>query len=159
MRRPKRMFVAAAAVAFVFTAGGAVEAGSASAASAAGNASAASSPHKARSSPSHSGREHLVPGSDWTIEIDHARADACEIETIGAGHDFTTDRFGDSGTYKGGRLTVTEKWTAGASKGLVFKGTWSRPAKRFRGPFSGYLTGYTGQLVEGAVQSFHGSTC
>jgi hypothetical protein len=100
---------------------------------------------------------HVKPGSTWTSEAD---GNGCEIQTFAAGHTWTGDGFGDSGTYTGGGTKITTTDTAGNDTSLVFSGSYSKAKKQYTGTFNGRdsITA-TGQLVKGAVSSWDGHTC
>jgi hypothetical protein len=100
----------------------------------------------------------VKPHSQWTLE-DHGveHTGSCEVDTMRSNGTFTSDRFGDSGSWSGGGATITITWTAGQDHGVVFAGTFtSTPVKEYRGSFN---TGDLGVLVKGVVHSFHGQIC
>jgi hypothetical protein len=100
----------------------------------------------------------VQPGSRWTLE-DHGieHTGGCEIDTMRANGTFTSDLFGDSGTWSGGGRTITMTWTAGSDSGVTFSGTFTRtPVKEYSGSLS---TGDLGVLVKGIVHTFHGQVC
>jgi hypothetical protein len=72
-------------------------------------------------------------GSAWTLDITGA---GCQSDTFAAHHVFTAGTTnGDRGTYKGTRK-LTMAWTAGASTGAVFKGTWTRATGHYTGTYA-----------------------
>jgi hypothetical protein len=100
---------------------------------------------------------HVKPGGTWTSEAD---GNGCEIQAFGAGHTWTGDNFGDSGTYAGGGKKITMTDTAGTDTSLVFSGSYSTATKQYTGTFSGRddITA-KGQLVKGTVANWDGHTC
>jgi hypothetical protein len=101
--------------------------------------------------------QHVLPGSKWTLEDNNGGG--CEVDTFQASGTFTSDLFGDSGTWIGGGATIKVKWTAGQDTGFVFKGTFTRtPVKEYTGTLNGPPGPGTGQLVKGVV-SFNGHSC
>ena len=70
------------------------------------------------------------PGSQWTFGI---KGGACEVETFAAGGTFTSDLYGDSGTYTGGGSSIQMHWTAGGDAGLTYSGQWIAAKKEFKG--------------------------
>ena len=59
---------------------------------------------------------------------------------------FTSDLFGDSGTWSGGGATITVTWTAGQDNTLVFTGTFTKtPRREYKGSFD---TGFGAVFVE-----------
>jgi hypothetical protein len=100
---------------------------------------------------------HVKPGGVWTSEPD---GNGCEVQTFAAGHTWTGDGFGDSGTYTGGGKKITTTDTAGNDVTLVFTGSYSKAKKQYTGTFAG-RDGITakGQLVKGAVSTWNGYSC
>jgi hypothetical protein len=100
---------------------------------------------------------HVKPGGTWTSE---AVGNGCQIQTFAAGNTWTGDNFGDSGTYAGGGKKITTTDTAGNDTTLVFSGSYVKAKKRYTGTFNARdsITA-TGQLVKGAVSTWHGHTC
>ena len=95
-------------------------------------------------------------GSQWTAEVKGA---SCEIVTFAANGTFSGDMSNDSGTWSGGGKTINLKWTRGHADGLTFNGTFTKtPTKEYKGGFGGLVVG-PGQLVKGAVPTFHRVTC
>jgi hypothetical protein len=100
----------------------------------------------------------VKPGSQWTLE-DHGieGTGGCEVDTMASNGTFTSDLFGDSGTWSGGGATITVTWTAGSDNGVVFTGTFTKtPRKEYRGSLT---DGDPGLFIKGVVNSFHGQTC
>ncbi len=100
----------------------------------------------------------VKPGSQWTLE-DHGieGTGGCEVDTMASNGTFTSDLFGDSGTWSGGGATITVTWTAGDDNGVVFTGTFTKtPRKEYRGSLN---TGDSGLFIKGVVHSFHGQIC
>ena len=101
----------------------------------------------------------VKPGSHWTLE-DHGieGTGGCEVDTMASNGTFTSDLFGDSGTWSGGGSTITVTWTAGSDNGVVFTGTFVRTptTKEYKGSFN---TGDLGLLIKGVVHSFRGQIC
>jgi hypothetical protein len=92
--------------------------------------------------------QRLTPGSEWTLED---TGFVCEVDTFSAGHTFTSDRYGDSGTWSGGRKTIKMTWTSGSDTGLTFSGTFTKtPFKDYFGPLGGTRSG-TGRLAKGPI--------
>ena len=83
---------------------------------------------------------HVKPGGTWTSE---AVGNGCQIQTFAAG---------------GKKITTTD--TAGNDTTLVFSGSYVKAKKRYTGTFNARdsITA-TGQLVKGAVSTWHGHTC
>jgi hypothetical protein len=98
----------------------------------------------------------VKPGGQWTSEADK---NGCERETFAAGHTWTGDGFGDSGTYTGGGKKITTTDTAGNDTSAVFSGSYAKAKKQYTGTFNARdsITA-TGQLVKGAVASWDGYT-
>lgn len=100
----------------------------------------------------------VKPGSEWTLE-DHGieHTGGCEVDTMASNGTFTSDLFGDSGTWSGGGSTITMTWTTGEDNGATFNGTFTKvPVDEYRG---GLSDGDPGLLVKGVVHKFHGQTC
>ena len=92
----------------------------------------------------------VKPGSQWTLE-DHGieGTGGCEVDTMASNGTFTSDLFGDSGTWSGGGSTITVTWTAGSDNGTIFTGTFTKTSrKEYTGSFS---TGDLGLLIKGEV--------
>jgi hypothetical protein len=70
------------------------------------------------------------PGSQWTFAEKGA---ACEVETFASGGTWTSDQYGDSGTYTGGGSSIQLIWTAGDDEGLTYSGHWVAAKKEFKG--------------------------
>jgi hypothetical protein len=91
----------------------------------------------------------IKPNATWTIEVTGA---ACEVDTFNTTtHHFTSDLFGDKGTWSGGGSTISMAWTKGEDAGGTFSGAFTKPPKEYAGSFGGLLAGETGELVKGAV--------
>jgi hypothetical protein len=100
----------------------------------------------------------VKPGSKWTLE-DHGieHTGGCEVDTMSPNGTFTSDLFGDSGTWSGGGSTITVTWTTAQDRGVIFSGTFTTtPVKEYKGSFN---TGDLGVFVKGMVHTFHGQTC
>jgi hypothetical protein len=83
----------------------------------------------------------------------------CEVQTIGTGHTFVSDLFGDAGTFTGGATRIAETWTSGFDAGTTFSGKWDAATKSYVGKFGGTRSGVTGQLVKGDVASWDTASC
>jgi hypothetical protein len=90
----------------------------------------------------------IKPGSQWH---DASASTSCdEVITFAANNTFTADKAGDAGTWSGGGTTLTMRWTAGGSTGVVFKGTFTTtPDVEYLGKFSLGGTHESGELVKG----------
>jgi hypothetical protein len=101
----------------------------------------------------------VQPGSKWTFE-DHGieHTGGCEVNTFASNGTFTSDLFGDAGTWSGGGATLSMTWTAGEDTFVKFNGTFTKTAtvKEYKG---GISTGDAGAVVKGIVHTFHGQTC
>ena len=100
----------------------------------------------------------VKPGSHWTLEYHGVEGTGgCEVDTMASNGTFTSDLFGDSGTWSGGGATITVTWTAGDDNGVVFTGRFTKtPRKEYRGSLN---TGDSGLFIKGVVHSFHGQIC
>ncbi len=100
----------------------------------------------------------VKPGSHWTLEYHGVEGTGgCEVDTMASNGTFTSDLFGDSGTWSGGGATITVTWTAGQDNTLVFTGTFTKtPRREYKGSFN---TGFSAVFVEGVVHSFKGQIC
>jgi hypothetical protein len=95
------------------------------------------------------GKTHIKLGGVWTISSP-TNAFNCDVHTFGAGHTFTVDRFGDAGTYTGGKKKLVETYTAGGDAGSTFKGTWSKTHHDYQGTWvSSIGTPYAAILTPG----------
>ncbi len=99
----------------------------------------------------------VKPGSQWTLEYHGVEGTGgCEVDRMASNGTFTSDLYGDSGTWSGGGSTITMTWTAGDDSGVTFSGTFTKtPTKEYKGSFN---TGFTAALVKG-VHSFKGQHC
>jgi hypothetical protein len=103
----------------------------------------------ASASPARTARARVKPGSTWTLEA----GTQCESDAFAAHHRFSagvSDGSGDRGTVRGtGKLKMT--WTAGASAGAVFRGSFQRSTGHYLGTFG--MPGHTvaATLVPGTV--------
>ena len=91
--------------------------------------------------------QHVTTGSKWTLEV----GSDCLVQTFGAGHTWTADKYGDGGKYSGGAATIKEVWTTGEDAPSIFKGTYSSAAKGYTGKFRSVGGSAKAKLVKGAV--------
>jgi hypothetical protein len=93
---------------------------------------------------------HIGPRSVWTVQIQTG------CENVGfklTTHTFTdVEGIGDSGTWSGGGIRLTMKWTHGPSTGAIFRGTYHPmgTTPNYNGTFSGTLSG-PGGVIKGTV--------
>jgi hypothetical protein len=64
---------------------------------------------------------HIKSGSPYSIEW----GATCEALTFSSSGTFTSDLFGDSGTWSGGKTTLSMNWTAGSDQDAKFTGTFA----------------------------------
>jgi hypothetical protein len=70
-------------------------------------------------------------GTTWTLEI----GTGCESDSFGTRHRFSdVSASGDAGTYKGSKV-LRMTWTAGATAGATFKGTFVKANDDYAGPY------------------------
>jgi hypothetical protein len=100
----------------------------------------------------------VKPGSQWTLEFHGVEGTGgCEVDTMASNGTFTSDLFGDSGTWSGGGKTLHMTWTTGSDNGVIFNGTFTTtPRRQYKGSFN---SGFSGAVIEGVVHSFKGQTC
>ncbi len=91
---------------------------------------------------------HVKDGSQWTVVVQSA---TCEVVTFQSNGTFTADRYGDSGTWKGGGATLTMKWKAGALDRVRFSGTALDSGKVYEGSFSWSGNVDPGQVGKGGA--------
>lgn len=101
---------------------------------------------------------HIKPGAQWTAEVNGS---GCEVETFSANNTFTGDMDGDYGSWSGSGPSISMVWSGRGADPLTFVGTFTKtPVKEYAGRFNGSQpNSYSGQLVEGAVSTFHGFPC
>lgn len=96
-------------------------------------------------------------GAQWTNEVNGG---LCEVQTFSSNGTWTSDLYGDSGTWSGGGDRIDIKWTGGDEAGLTFHGPFTTtPTKEYSGKFGGFGVGATGQEVKGVVSSWNGVNC
>jgi hypothetical protein len=85
----------------------------------------------------------------WTIAVEGG---SCEVQTFASGHTWTSDRFGDAGTYTGGFHGLTEHFTTGNDVGAVFKATWSKARHDYKGTYmDASARTFPATLIKGAT--------
>jgi hypothetical protein len=87
----------------------------------------------------------IKPGSVWTA----ISADAvCQVVTFRSGGVFTSQN-GPSGTWSGGRKSLTMTWPGSPGQDLTFKGTFTKvPLKEYSGVFEDM---FPGQVEKGTA--------
>jgi hypothetical protein len=93
---------------------------------------------------------HITLGTQWTEYVVIGQCQVLTFAEKGTGPNrFTSDKFGDGGTYSGGGRKVSATVTTGGDVGLTFKGRWVKSVKWYELTFGGNATGNVGLLVEG----------
>jgi hypothetical protein len=93
---------------------------------------------------------HITLGSQWTqyVVVGHCQVLTFGDKEVGVNH-FSSDMFGDAGTYSGGGKRVNASVTTGGDAGITFKGKWVKSVGWYELTFGGEGTGNVGLLVEG----------
>lgn len=105
------------------------------------------------------GLKEIKPGATWTIEINHGGCEQAVFNTTT--HHFTSDLFGDKGTWSGGGSKLSMTWKAGAHSGVTYSGDFvstTTPVEYKGLANDGGVTGKT-KVVKGAVATWNGITC
>jgi hypothetical protein len=100
---------------------------------------------------------HITVGSQWTeyVVVGHCVVLTFAEKGTGPNH-FSSDMFGDGGTFSGGGQRVSATVTTGGDVGLTFKGRWVKSVGWYELTFGGNGTGNVGLLVEGIDPLFQG---
>jgi hypothetical protein len=114
----------------------------------AGTTSAATPAHK------------IKPNATWTVEAGNAACEQAVFNTTT--HHFTSDRFGDKGTWSGGGSKLSMTWKAGTHSGVTYSGDFVSTTTPVE--YKGLANDGNGitirtKVVKGAVTSYRGLPC